>query len=421
MSSATFEGFIHSIRDQKNVIFFVLRDWRDFLQAVVDKSKPELLEQASKLTKESFVRMKGELVKNDIVKLGGRELQVKQIEILSLAESPLPLQPWDEKVKLSKRLDWRWLDLRSPKNNLLFEIESFLESKFLEFFVKRWFKIIHSPKLMGAPSESGAELFEVKYFDRIAYLAQSPQFYKQMAIASGFEKVVEIWPVFRANPSFTSRHDTEFVSFDIEMAGIVSYYDLIKLETALIRFLVRSLQKRYQSEIKKYFGIDLNQYVSLKSKKITFEQAIKLLKKLGYTNSKQEDLDSEWEKILGEYFSSKGIDLLYIVDYPIEGRPFYHMRDEARWVSLSYDLLFKWLEITTGAQREHRYEILRQQAIKKWLNTSKIDFYLNFFRRGCPPHGGFGFGFTRLIMKLLGFNNVREVTYVYRGPNRLTP
>ncbi len=421
MSSATFEGFIHSIRNQKNVIFFVLRDWRDFLQAVVDKSKPELLEQASKLTKESFVRMKGELVKNDIVKLGGRELQVKQIEILSLAESPLPLQPWDEKVKLSKRLDWRWLDLRSPKNNLLFEIESFLESKFLEFFVKRWFKIIHSPKLMGAPSESGAELFEVKYFDRIAYLAQSPQFYKQMAIASGFEKVVEIWPVFRANPSFTSRHDTEFVSFDIEMAGIVSYYDLIKLETALIRFLVRSLQKRYQSEIKKYFGIDLNQYVSLKSKKITFEQAIKLLKKLGYTNSKQEDLDSEWEKILGEYFSSKGIDLLYIVDYPIEGRPFYHMRDEARWVSLSYDLLFKWLEITTGAQREHRYEILRQQAIKKWLDTSKIDFYLNFFRRGCPPHGGFGFGFTRLIMKLLGFNNVREVTYVYRGPNRLTP
>lgn len=291
-----------------------------------------------------------------------------------------------------------------------------------EFWAEHGFLEVHSPKLTPAATESGSELFTVPYFETEACLAQSPQFYKQMAMAAGFDRIFEIGPVFRANPSFTTRHDTEFTSVDMEVSWIDSHEDVMKIEETWLAYILSRISTEYGSEIEETFGVKVV-VPTLPFPRISLEEARVILAAQGHIISHKEDLDPEGERRLARHILEQhGHEFVFVTDYPVSVRAFYHMRQEDNpEITKSFDLLWKGLEVTTGAQREHRYERLKQQAEEKGVDLDSIRDYLGFFRYGCPPHGGMGVGLTRLLMILLNRSTVREVTYLYRGPNRLTP
>lgn len=412
-------AWVDKIRDQKTMQFLILKDQTGYIQAINEKNKNKKIgDLISKITIDSTVEIYGDIIKNSQVKMGGVEIQIEELKVLSTAEPSLPI---DSESSQENRLDFRFLDLRQDDKRLIFKVQTELENAMREFWMKNNFIEIHSPKFMRSASESGSELFEVKYFGGKAYLAQSPQFYKQMAMASGFGKVFEIGPVFRANPSFTSRHDTEFTSIDIEISWIDSHDDVMKLEEEMLTFAIKKVKEKYGKEIKDSFGVDVN-VPKLPFPRIKLAEAIKIVNKMGHKLSDQ-DLDPEGEKLIYKYVKEKfNHEFAFIIDYPISVRPFYHMRHvDDKKLTKSFDLLWKGLEITTGAQREHRYDILKKQAKEKGVSEKDIGYYLEFFKYGCPPHGGLGMGLTRVLMTILEFKNVREVTYLYRGPNRLTP
>lgn len=414
------KGWIQTIRDLKKRTFLVLRDHTGTVQVVYEKKEDALSELVSSATVESAVEVTGTVVANEQVKLGGMEIALSDFKIINAAPSMLPITG---ESALDLRLDWRFLDLRRPANHLVFQVQTAAEHAMREFWTREGFIEIHSPKFMGSPSESGAELFSVKYFDGFAYLAQSPQFYKQMAMAAGFDRVFEIGPVFRANPSFTSRHDTEFTSVDVEISWIESHDDVMKLEERWLQYLLQSIKDKQGEAIAKHFGVEVV-VPTLPFPRITMEEAYAILAKRGHVLSPESkgDLDPEGERQLCAHIKEHtGHEFVFVTDYPISVRPFYHMRHADKRTTKSFDLLWKGLEVTTGAQREHRYDILVAQAKEKGLTLDPIKYYLDCFRYGCPPHGGYGFGLTRMLMVLLNVKNVREVTFLYRGPNRLAP
>ena len=424
--TVTLRGWVQTLRDQKYMQFIVLRNPTGTVQVALEKQQnPGLAKIVSTLTRESAVRLTGRVVQNPHVRLGGIEIHLADLRIENRAASPLPIEPFGEGLPgLEPRLNWRHLDLRRPENHLLFQVQTAVEAAMRTFWYREGFIEIHTPKLMGTASESGAELFELPYFGTTAYLAQSPQFYKQMAMAAGFDKVFEIGPVFRANPSFTSRHDTEFTSVDVEIAWIESHADLMAFEEQWLCHILSAVQKTHGEAIAEHFGFE----VAVPARpfpRIAMEEAVARLAERGYTPPPEKlgDLCPRGERLLGEYIrESFGHEFVFLTDYPVSVRPFYHMRyPENLAITKSFDLLWKGLELTTGAQREHRPDILAAQAQEKGLRLEPLRFYLDFFRYGCPPHGGFGFGLTRMLMILLGRNNVREVTYLYRGPKRLYP
>lgn len=417
-------GFAQTLRKQGGIAFLILRDITGTIQTVVLKSNIEAFNTVQDLSTESVVTIEGESKENTQAP-NGVEVMIDSIEVLSKAEPELPI-PVDEKgdseANLDIRLDWRYLDLRKEKNALIFKVWTLMDQVYTDFFTNKGYIQIHSPKLMSAPSESGAELFEVKYFERKAYLAQSPQFYKQMAMASGFEKVFEIGPVFRADPSFTSRHNTEFTGYDLEASFIKDHHEVMDIEESVLVEILTKVKEVYGKEIKSVFNRDLP-IPSTPFPRITFAEVKEILKEKGIKSEKPADLTGDEEKGISQYVLEKhGHEFVFVTDYPIEGRPFYHMRyaDKPN-TTMSFDLLWNGLEITTGAQREHRYDVLKKQATEKGLTEKTIGDYLNFFRYGCPPHGGFGAGPSRIIMKMLRIDNIREATYIYRGVKRLTP
>ena len=416
-------GWVQAIRDQGSIKFLIIRDITGLMQAVVTKAQKEPMRTVGLLSLESVVKIVG-LVKKEKQAPGGVEIAVKKIDMLSKAdpELPIPVVEKTGETELPKRLDWRWLDLRKPENKIIFQAWTAMERAFVDYCGDNRYIEIHSPKLMSAPSESGAELFEVKYFERKAYLAQSPQFYKQMAMASGFEKIFEIGPVFRANPSFTSRHDTEFTGYDIEISFIDSHFDVMAEEERIIVAMLKAIRGMVGENSQKFFKREIA-VPAVPFPKITLAEAKKVLKQLKVPSESENDLTPEEERKLGEYIKKKeNHEFIFLTDYPKEIRPFYHMRHaDNPNLTKSFDLLFNGLEVTTGAQREHRYDILVAQAKEKGLRLEPIQFYLNFFKYGCPPHGGLGFGPSRFIMQSLGLSNVREVTYLYRGVKRLEP
>jgi nondiscriminating aspartyl-tRNA synthetase len=419
----TIRGWVQVVRDQKRMQFLVIRDESGQAQVVLGKEDPptELNEQVSSLTAESAVTVTGTVVADERVKLGGLELQLDGLTVDSPAEPELPIA---SDSALDKRIDWRYLDLRRPDRRLIFEVQTTVEHAMRELWRREGFIEIHTPKMMGSASESGAELFKVEYFERTAYLAQSPQFYKQMAIAAGFGKVFEIGPVFRANPSFTSRHDTEFTSVDVELSWIDSHEDVMAFEEAWLAHVLGAVKDAHGEAIEATFETELL-VPSVPFPRVTLEEAKKLLREAGHDSvpGPEHDLDPPSERALSALIKQKhGHEFVFVTDYPTSVRPFYHMRYEDRpTVTKSFDLLWKGIELTTGAQREHRYEQLLVQARDKGVDPGPIQYYLDFFRFGAPPHGGFGFGLTRLLMQLLNQENVREVTFLYRGPNRLEP
>jgi aspartyl-tRNA synthetase len=405
--SVRLRGWVHALRDQKRVQFIVLRDETGLAQAVLAKEDPpnELNERVSALTVESAVTIVGTVAADERVNLGGLELKLA-------ADSAL-----------DKRIDWRYLDLRRPDRKLIFEVQTTAEQAMREFWRKERFIEIHTPKLMGSASESGAELFKAEYFDRTAYLAQSPQFYKQMAMAAGFGKVFEVGPVFRANPSFTSRHDTEFTSVDVEISWIDSHEDVMSFEERWLAHVLAVVKEEHGEQIAQTFDTALV-VPELPFPRITLDDAKDLLREAEHeVPPAGQDLDPPSERALSAIVSERhGHEFSFVTDYPTSVRPFYHMRYPDRpTVTKSFDLLWRGIELTTGAQREHRHDKLLAQAEEKNVDVGPIQYYLDFFRFGAPPHGGFGFGLTRLLMQMLGQENVREVTFLYRGPHRLVP
>jgi nondiscriminating aspartyl-tRNA synthetase len=419
---ATVRGWVQAIRDQKSVQFVIVRDETGLAQVVLPKGEPpsELNEAVSALTAESAVTITGTVAADERVKLGGLELKLEALEVDSLAEPEVPIAP---DSALDKRIDWRYLDLRRPDRRLIFEVQTTVEHAMRDYWRKEGFIELHSPKLMGSASESGAELFKVEYFEGMAYLAQSPQFYKQMAMAAGFGKVFEVGPVFRANPSFTSRHDTEFTSVDVEISWIDSHEDVMAFEERWLAHVLAAVKQAHGEQIASTFGVELV-VPSVPFPRVTLEDAKGLLREHGHeAPGVGHDLDPPSERALSAIVKElHGHEFTFVTDYPTTVRPFYHMRHpDQPTLTKSFDLLWRGIELTTGAQREHRHEQLLAQAADKDVDVASIQYYLDFFRFGAPPHGGFGFGLTRLLMQMLGQDNVREVTFLYRGPHRLTP
>jgi aspartyl-tRNA synthetase len=415
-------GWVQAIRDQKRIQFVILRDETGLVQAALPKPDPpgELNAAISELTAESAVAVTGTVVADERVKLGGLELRLEELDVYSHAEPELPIAA---DSALDKRMDWRYLDLRRPDRRLIFEVQTTIERAMREFWAEQGFIELHSPKFMGSASESGAELFRVEYFDGFAYLAQSPQFYKQMAMAAGFGKVFEVGPVFRANPSFTSRHDTEFTSVDVEISWIDSHEDVMAFEEQWLAHTLGVVKDVHGAAIAETFAADVV-VPSVPFPRIALEEAKELLRERGLeVPGVGHDLDPASERALSQLIAERdGHEFAFVTDYPTAVRPFYHMRHEHDpTLTKSFDLLWRGIEITTGAQREHRYEQLLAQAREKGVDVEPIQYYLDFFRYGAPPHGGYGFGLTRLLMQLCNQDNVREVTFLYRGPHRLQP
>lgn len=418
----TVAGWVDTVRVHGGVVFIVLRDRTGRIQLVVKRNLArEAWEKARKLSPESVIAAKGVLVESKAA-TGGREIQVRELEVLNKAD-PLPIDIHDHtKTTLAKRLDWRFLDLRNPRNQLIMLVAAEVARSAREWFIEHGFVEIFTPKIVGSATEGGAEVFSIVYFDKPAFLAQSPQLYKQMGVIAGLERVFEIGPAFRAEPHHTTRHLTEYTSMDFEMGFIDGFEDVMDTVEAVIRHVIRSVLNKYKSRISEYFPNALLE-APKDIPRITIREAYKLLEREGVHVEWGEDLSSEGERKLGEIIEREyGSPLVFVTEYPWKVRPFYTMRkeDEPEW-TYSFDLLMRGLEIATGGQREHRYDVLVKQIEEKGLNPKSFEWYLAMFRYGAPPHGGAGIGLERVVMQLLGLTNIREARMLPRDPERLVP
>lgn len=425
---AKVQGYLTNIRNKSKMAFLVLQDISGKVQVTVEKeANPSVAAVVDGLTLDSFVAIEGKVVENSYVKLNGIEILPSKIEVESIAE-PLPIQRDEnkgqnkdrERSSIDQRIDYRWIDLRTEKNQMIFKLQTYMVNVMREFLLQRNFLEIHSPKLIGAASESGADVFELTYFDRKAYLSQSPQFYKQMAMAAGLDRIFEVGPVFRAEKSYTSKHTTEFTGFDLEFSYIDSYEDVMRMEEALLTDMLSKVKESFGEEIKNLFDKEVTVPVTPFPVIKLGDLYDELEKEYGFTVSEDErcDLTTEAEKLSYQWVMEKyNHEFLFITDYDAKKRAFYHMRKDG--IPQGYDLIWRGVEITTGAQREHRYDILMQQADEKGLGED-VKFYLEFFKYGCPPHGGFGLGVDRLTMLFLDLG-IKEAMFLFRGPNRLNP
>lgn len=411
-------GFVEKFRDQKSVQFIIIRDITGSVQVTVDKATQEaLLPTTEKLTTHSFVRITGKVVENAYVKLGGIEICPENFEIESVAET-LPI---DDGSNIDQKMDFRWVDLRTAKNALMMKVQTKFVESARKFLIENGFLEMHSPKIISHPSESGSDLFTLDYFGEKAYLTQSPQFYKQMAMASGLDRIFEIGPVFRAEKSFTNRHTTEFTGIDLEISWVESLEDVMQMEERMIAYAFKEVKEAYGEEVQNLFGVEIV-VPSLPFPRMKMEKAIEILQDLDYDIEFGEDFATEHEKALGEYLVKKnGHEFYFITDYPADFRAFYQKRYEGTNITQSYDLYFKGMEITTGSLREHRYKQLTKQALQMGNTQENIQFYLDFFRYGCAPHGGFGIGLDRITMLMLNLSSLKESMYIFRGPTRFNP
>jgi aspartyl-tRNA synthetase len=414
--TVTIAGWVHTLRLQRAMQFVLVRDHTGIVQVTHRRDGSALEAQLDRLTAESAVRVTGRVAANPVVSLGGLEVIPERVTVENLAATPLPV---DEHTGPEGRLDWRFLDVRRrPAAQLVFAVQTTAERAMREFAYDSGCTEMHTPKLMGTASESGAEVFELGYFGRSAFLAQSPQFYKQMAIAAGIDRVFEVGPVFRAEPSFTSRHATEFTGVDAELAWITGVEDVMDFEERMLAHVLGAVAAEHGAAVREHFGTEVT-VPQVPFPRITMADAHELLG----TPGQRADLDPAGERAVAARMAERtGHEFVFVTEYPASVRPFYHMRPPGQQqLTCSFDLLWRGIEITTGAQREHRYDVLVRQAAEKGLSLEPMRDYLNCFRYGCPPHGGFGLGLGRLLMAVLGLDSIREATFLFRGPNRLTP
>ena len=410
-------GWANDIRILGNIAFINLRDHYGFIQLTFPKKQVgELFNELKQVTKESVISAEGNLKANKQAPRGF-EIIPTSLKVLSKAKSPLPMDISGRiQSELETRLNARFMDLRNPKNSAVFVVRDSMLTGIRNFMDENEFIEVHTPKIVSAAAEGGSTLFPVKYFDENAYLTQSPQLFKQILMATGLNRVYEIAPAFRAEKSDTTRHLSEFTSFDFEMAFIDSMEDILKVQEEMISSVFKHLNKTAKAELK-LLGTSLNQ-PKTPFKRVSFEEARDLLAKKGKTVVN--DLDTEAEKMLGELITKEGSEFYFITDFPSEDKPFYIMESDDGYCH-SFDLDYKGEEMASGGQREHRYNELVARIKKQGLKPKNFEFYLSAFQYGMPPHGGMGLGIERLVEKVLGLPNVREAVLFPRDRYRMVP
>ena len=415
------KGWVQDVRNLSKIKFIILRDRTGSMQTIALQAKtPEAAFAAiDDITPESVVEIIGTPKENKESQYG-IEVVISDIKVISKAITPLPIDNSDKsQTNIDKRLDHRYLDTRNAKTQAIFNIRGKISKILTNFLDGEGFTNINTPKITTIGMESGAELFEVNYFGSKAFLSQSPQLYKQMFVAGGFERVYEIAPVFRAEKSHTTRHLTEFTGVDFEMGFINSYEDVMAMIEAMFIDLISNIKDQAKEHLAT-LGVELQIPQNIPC--ITMKEAKALLAEKGKSYTEDDDLDAEGERMLGEIFNAKGSEFVFVTLFPWAIRPFYHMKPESgELVTLSFDLLYNGVEICTGAQREHRLEVLEKQAKEKGLDIADMPEYKEIFQFGVPPHGGVGFGLDRITQRLLKLDNIREAVLLPRDPERKSP
>ena len=409
-------GSVYKIRKMKGFSFLILRTARFCIQCVCDDQA--LLNE---LQEEACVRMVAEVVREERARLG-IELHVKQITVLSgpSAQMPIVINGKVMETSLENKLDYRPLTLRNEKERAIFKIQEGIVRGFRSFLQENGFTEIHSPKIVYAGAEGGANIFRLDYFGREAYLAQSPQFYKQMMVGV-FERVYEVGPIFRAEKHDTSRHLNEYTGMDFEMGYIDSFRDVMEMETGMLKAAVTELEREYGPELE-LLDVRLPHIREIPSLKFSEAKAL-IAERTGRIFRESHDFEPEEERLLSEIVEREtGSEFVFVTHYPAEKRPFYVMEDpENPGETLSFDLIFRGLEITTGGQRIHDYGMQLQKLCDRGMAPEAFESFLMMHRHGMPPHGGLGLGLERFTARLLGFENVRQACLFPRDINRLTP
>ena len=406
-------GWVEELRILGGIAFVILRNREGTIQLIIKKKENvEEFEKVKQTTIESVINVEGDVILNDTAR-NGFEIKIKKYNILNKSDA-LPLDiKGNTNTDLSIRFDNRYLDLRNKKNYDIFLLRSKLIGFIHEFFQKEGFIAVNTPKITTLGAESGAELFKLNYYGKTAYLSQSPQIYKQMLQTAGFEKVYEIGPVFRAEKSRTSRHLSEYIGLDIEMSFIYDIKEIMTVEEKMIKYIFNKLKQTSEFKL-----LELVVKIPTKIPILDFYDVKEILKKQ-YNKDIDDDLDAEAEGFLGNFVLKKyNSDFVFVINYPWSIRPFYHVKGKNN-TTKSFDLLFKGQEITTGSLREHRYNILLQQVKEKGLNEKDLSIYLNMFKYGVPPHGGFGSGIDRIVEKLFNLSNIKEASLFPRTPDRV--
>ncbi|RLF41130.1 MAG: aspartate--tRNA(Asn) ligase [Thermoplasmata archaeon] len=414
----TVAGWVEDIRNLGGIAFIILRDKKGTLQITsLKKQHPEIFNTLVSLPRESVVSVRGLCKKSEKAR-NGYEVIPEEIKVLSTAETPLPLGVVDKvEAELDTRLDNRFIDLRKPEVQAIFKIRSAVLGTIHNHLRANGFEEVHTPKIIGSSSEGGTDLFPIKYFERDAFLAQSPQLYKQMLMATGFDRVYEIAWYFRAEEHNTRRHLNESTAVDVEMAFIRDEEDVMHILEKLVQAMWKTASE--QKEELEILGKEIK-VPEVPFKRITYDDALSILEENGNHIKWGEDLGREDEKLLGDIMKDKGYEFYFITKYPLDAKPFYTMPVGDKY-SKGFDLECKGVELASGSQRIHDVTLLIDRIKKCGLNPDDFSSYLKSFRYGMPPHGGFGFGIERFIMELLDINNIRECILFPRDRTRLTP
>ncbi|PIN76944.1 aspartate--tRNA(Asn) ligase [Candidatus Woesearchaeota archaeon CG10_big_fil_rev_8_21_14_0_10_36_11] len=416
------QGWVQELRNLSKIKFIILRDRTGDMQTLAFKgeTEDESFKLIDDISNESVVEIIGTPKKNKESRWG-IEVMITSLKVISQSDVPLPIDNSDKsQTSIDKRIDFRFLDTRNKKHQAIFKVRGKISKIITNFLDSKGFVNINTPKITTLGVESGAELFKVDYFGRPIYLSQSPQIYKQMFVAGGFERVYEIAPVFRAEKSHTTRHLTEFTGVDFEMGFIKDENDVMDMIEEMFIHLLTALKKEASAELSL---LNVEHNFPSKIPRMTMKDAKELLKAKGRTYKDDDDIDPEGEKLLGEIVKKKfNSEFVFVTNFPWVIRPFYHMKpsDDPKGTR-SFDLLFNGVEICTGAQREHRLDILSKQAKEKGMDMKDMVKYAEIFKYGCPPHGGVGFGLDRITQRLLKLDNIREAVLLPRDPERMDP
>ncbi|MDV0443183.1 aspartate--tRNA(Asn) ligase [Methanorbis rubei] len=411
-------GWVHEERDLGGLTFLLVRDRTGILQVTIPKKKvsPEVLAAVKEASRESVISCEG-VVKATDKAPGGRELVPETLKVISRADTPLPLDV-SEKVpaELDTRLDNRYLDLRKPRVNSIFLIRNAALRAVSEFLWDHHFTQVQTPKVVAAATEGGTELFPLAYFDKEAFLNQSPQLYKQMLMSAGFDRVYEIGPIFRAEEHNTVRHLNEATSIDIEMS-FADEKDVMKILEEVVSYAYEKVADTCSNELAT-LGLNDFEVPTAPFPKITYQEAIEIASKKGESLTFGDDLTTAAEKVVGEEMGT----MYFVTEWPSSTRPFYTMAFEDRpEVCRAFDMMHPRMELSSGAQRCHVHSKLVEQIKGKGLNPDAFEFYLNPFRYGMPPHAGWGLGAERLVMTMLDLQNIREGVLFPRDRHRVSP
>lgn len=413
------EGAVHSICDMGEIAFVILRKREGLIQTVWEEGKTDM--ELSEIREGDYIHVTGQ-IKDEERAPHGKEVRLSTIRHLSHVSCPLPLpiDKWKLNTSLEAKLDRRSLSLRNIRERARFRIQEGIVRGFRDFLYEQGFTEIHTPKIGAKSAEGGANMFRLSYFHRPAVLQQSPQLYKQMMVGV-FDRVFETGPVFRAEKHNTRRHLNEYTSLDFEMGYIHSFLDICAMETGFLQYTMNLLEKEYSKELK-LLNITLPDVEKIPH--VRFDEAKRLVsEKYNRKIRNPFDLEPEEEELIGKYFKEEyNADFVFVTHYPSKKRPFYAMDDpEDTRYTLSFDLLYHGLEITTGGQRIHDLSMLEEKIQEKGMTEEGLEQYLDAFRFGMPPHGGLGIGLERLTMQLLGEDNVREACLFPRDMSRLEP